>query len=96
MEAVQRRVVSRTPRRQQGAQETLVVVRDRDRAQAQVVKGADALSTAAPETPLGAWARVAQAAHRMEACRQRSTSAAGLADSEGRHGTGWQQHQTRA
>jgi hypothetical protein len=94
MEAVKRRVVSRTHRRQQGAQETLVVVRDRDRDQAQVVKVDDSLSNAAPETPLGACARVAKAAQRMEACLQRSKSEAGLADEEGRHWPGWQQQQT--
>src|SRR5713226_7600919 len=52
------------------------------------------LSHAAPETPLWACARVAKAAHRLEACLQRSTSEAGLADDEVRHGTGWQQHPT--
>jgi DDE superfamily endonuclease len=92
VEAVQSRVVSRTPRRQQGAPETVVVLRYRDRDQAQVVKVDDDLSNAAPATPLGAWARVAQAAHRIEAWLQRSKSAAGWADDEGRHGTGWQQH----
>ena len=94
VEAVQSRVVSRTHRRQPGDPETLVVRRYRDRDQAQVVQGDDDLSTAAPETPLGACARVAKAAQRIEACLQRSQSAAGLADDEGRHGTGWQQHQT--
>ena len=44
-----------------------------------------------PETPL---ARVAQAAHRLAACLQRSKSAAGLADAEVRHGTGWHHHHT--
>ena len=38
VEAVKRRVVSRTHRRQQGDPETLVVLRYRDRDQAQVVK----------------------------------------------------------
>jgi SRSO17 transposase len=52
------------------------------------------LSNAAPETLLGACARVAKAAHRLEACLQRSTSEAGVADEEGRHWTGWQQPQT--
>ena len=94
VEAVKRRVVSRTHRRQQGAQETLVVIRSRDRDQAQVVKVDYSLSNAAPETPLGACARVAKAAHRMEECLQRSKSEAGLADDEVRHGTGWQHHQT--
>ena len=52
VEAVKRRVVSRTHRRQQGAQETLVVIRYRDRDQEQVVKVDYYLSNAAPETPL--------------------------------------------
>ncbi len=94
VEAVKRRVVSRTHRRQQGDQETLVVIRSRDRDQAQVVQGDYSLSNAAPETPLGALTRVATAAHRMEACLQRSTSEAGVADYEVRHWTGWQQHHT--
>ena len=94
VEAVKRRGVSRTPRRQQGDQETLVVLRDRDRDQAQVVKVDYSLSTAASETPLGAFARGAKAEHRSEECLQRSKSEAGLADYEGRHWTGWQHHPT--
>jgi SRSO17 transposase len=94
IEAVKRRVVSRTHRRQQGAQETLVVIRYRDRDQAQVVKVDYYLSNAAPETPLGEFARVAKAEHRIEECLQRSKSEAGLSDYEVRHWTGWQQHQT--
>jgi len=39
-------------------------------------------------------ARVAKAEHRIEECMQRSKSEAGWADYEGRHWTGWQQHQT--
>jgi len=93
-DAVQRRVVSRTHRRQQGDEDMVVVRRDRDRDNQQVVKGDFSLSNAAPETPLGACARVAKAAQRIEACLQRSKSEAGVADDEGRHGTGWQQHQT--
>jgi len=94
VEAVKRRVVARTHRRQQGAPETWVVLRDRDRAQAQVVKVDDSLSHAAPETPLGECARVAKAEHRIEAWLQRSKSEAGLADYEVRHWTGWQPQQT--
>jgi len=66
VEAVQRRVVSRTPRRQQGAEETLVVIRYRDREQQEVVKVDYYLSNALPETPLGEFARVAKAEHRIE------------------------------
>ena len=94
VEAVKRRVVARTHRRQQGDQETLVVIRSRDRDQAQVVQVDYYLSNAAPETPLGECARVAKAEHRIEACLQRSKSEAGLADYEVRNWTGWQQHQT--
>lgn len=94
VEAVKRRVVSRTHRRQQGSQETLVVLRSRDRDQAQVVKVDYYLSNAAPETPLGEFARVAKAEHRIEECLQRSKSEAGLADYEVRNWTGWHHHQT--
>jgi SRSO17 transposase len=94
VEAVKRRVVSRTHRRQQGSQETLVGLRSRDRDQAQVVKVDYYLSNAAPETPLGEFARVAKAEQRIEECLQRSKSEAGLSDYEVRHWTGWQQHQT--
>lgn len=94
VEIVTRRVVSRTHRRQQGDEELLVVIRSRDRDQAQVVQVDYYLSNAAPETPLGELARVAKAAHRIEECIQRSKSEAGLADYEVRHWTGWQHHQT--
>src|SRR6266852_3402926 len=94
VEVVTRRVVSRTPRRQQGDEELLVVIRSRDRDQEQVVQVDYYLSNAAPATPLGELARVAQAAHRIEECIQRSKSEAGLADDEVRHWTGWQHHQT--
>ena len=94
VETVKRRVVSRTHRRQQGDEERLVVIRDRDRDNQQVVPVDDSLSNAVPETPLGECARVAKAEHRIEACLQSSKSAAGLADDAGRHWTGWQQHHT--
>ena len=94
MEALKRRVGSRPHRRQQGAQETLGVIRSRDRDHEQVVKVDDSLAKAAPETPLGACARVATAAHRLAACLQRSQSEAGVSDDEVRHWTGWQHHQT--
>ena len=94
VEAVKRRVVARTHRRQQGDQETLVVLRYRDRDQGQVVKVDYYLSNAASETPLGEFARVAKAEHRIEECLQRSKSEAGLADYEVRYWTGWQHHQT--
>ena len=94
VEVVKRRVVLRTHRRQQGHEEMVVVMRSRDRDNQQVVKVDYALSNAAPATPLWQCARVAKADHRIEDCRQRSKSEAGLAADEVRHWTGWQQHQT--
>jgi hypothetical protein len=94
VEAVKRRVVARNHRRQPGDEERLVVIRDRDRDNQQVVKVDSSLSNAVPETPLGELARVAKAEQRIEACLQRSKSEAGLADYAGRNWTGWQQHQT--
>lgn len=94
VDVVKRRVASRTHRRQQGDEETLVVIRYRDRDQEQVVKVDYYLSNAAPETPLEEFARVAKAEHRIEECLQRSKSEAGLSDYEVRHWTGWHHHQT--
>jgi SRSO17 transposase len=94
VEAVKRRVVSRTHRRQQGDEEMLVVLRYRDRDNQQVIKVDYYLSNAVPATPLWEFARVAKAEHRIEECLQRSKSEAGLADYEVRHWTGWQHHQT--
>jgi SRSO17 transposase len=94
VDVIKRRVVARTHRRQPGHEEMVVVRRSRDRDHQQVVKVDDDLSNAEPKTPLGEFARVATAEHRLEACLQRSQSEAGLADYEVRHGTGWHQHQT--
>ena len=52
------------------------------------------LSNGTAQTSLATLARVAKAAQRIEACLQRSTSEAGLADYEVRHWTGWHHHQT--
>jgi len=94
VDVVKRRVVARTPRRQQGDVELFVVLRYRDRDNQQVVKVDFYLSNAAPETPLGQLARVAKAEHRIEECLQRSKSETGLADYEVRNWTGWHHHQT--
>jgi SRSO17 transposase len=94
VEAVKRRVVSRTHRRQQGDEELLTVIRYRDRDQDAVVKVDYYLSNAVPETALEELARVAKAEHRIEECLQRSKSEAGLGDYEVRNWTGWQHHQT--
>ncbi|MEK7248672.1 MAG: Gfo/Idh/MocA family oxidoreductase, partial [Chloroflexota bacterium] len=67
VDVVKRRVVSRTPKRQQGHEEMVVVMRYRDRDKQEVVKVDYSLSNAVPETPLGELARVAKAEHRIEA-----------------------------
>jgi DDE superfamily endonuclease len=95
-EVVNRRGVSRPPRRPPGAEALVGVIRSRDRDHPQGVQVDDALATAAPETPQGALARVAPAAQRIAAGRQRSKRDAGWADEAGRHGTGWQQQHTLA
>jgi hypothetical protein len=94
VEAVKRRVVARTHRRQQGEEETWVGRRSRHRDQPEGGQVDYSRSKAVPETPLGEGARVAKAAQRMEECLQRSQSAAGLAASAGRPWRGWQQQQT--
>ena len=94
VEMVKRRVVARTPRRQQGHEELFGVRRYRDRDHQQVVQVDVYLATAAPGTPLGQLARVAKADQRIAACLQRSKSEAGFADDEVRHWTGWHHHQT--
>jgi len=94
VDLVKRRVVARTPQRQEGHAEMLVVSRYRERDSHKVVKVDFYLSNAQPETPLAAFARVAKAEHRIEECLQRSKSEAGLADYEVRNWTGWHHHQT--
>jgi len=94
VELVKRRVVARTPQRQEGHEETVVVVRYRDRDRQEVVTIDFYLSNGPAQTSLATFARVAKAAHRIEECLQRSKSEAGLADYEVRHWTGWHHHQT--
>lgn len=86
--SVTRRVVSRPPRRPPGDEAWGARRRSRDRAQDPGVHVDAARSTAVPATPRGALARVAQAAQRLAACRQRRTRAAGVAAEAGRPGTG--------
>jgi hypothetical protein len=93
---VQRRVGARTPQRQEGPEETVVVVQSRDRDRQEVVPVDFSLANGTAQTSLAACARVAKAAQRMEACLQPSKSDAGLADAAGRHGTGWHHHHTLA
>jgi SRSO17 transposase len=94
VDLVKRRVVARTPQRQEGHEETLVVIRYRARDTDQVVKVDFYLSNETVETELAAFARVAKAEHRIEECLQRSKSEAGLADYEVRNWLGWHHHQT--
>lgn len=94
VDLVKRRVVARTPQRLAGHEETMVVIRYRERDTAQVVKIDFYLSNGAAEIALAAFARVAKAEHRIEECLQRSKSEAGLADYEVRNWTGWHHHQT--
>jgi len=94
VDLVKRRVVARTPQRQEGHEETMVVIRYRERDTERVVKVDLYLSNGTSETALAAFARVAKAEHRIEECLQRSKSEAGLADYEVRHWTGWHHHQT--
>jgi len=89
-------VVARTPQRQEGHEEILVVIRYRARDTDRVVNVDGYLSHGAAATALATCARVATAEHRMEACLQRSKREAGLADDAGRHWTGWHQQHTRS
>jgi len=73
-----------------------VVIRDRDRDNPPGVQGDASLSHAVPGTSLGAWARVATAEQRSDACLQSSKSAAGLADDAGRQWTDWHHQHPRA
>jgi SRSO17 transposase len=94
VEAIKRRVVGRTHRRQEGHPEILVILRYRDRDNTKVVKTDYYLSNASADTSLEQFTRVAKAEHRIEECIQRSKSEAGLADYEVRNWKGWHHHQT--
>jgi SRSO17 transposase len=91
---VKRRVAARTPQRQEGHEETVVVVRYWDRDRQEVVKVDFYLSNGTAQTSLATLAGVAKAEHRIEECLQRSKSEAGLADYEVRNWMGWHHHQT--
>jgi len=93
VEAIKRRVVARTEKRQQGHEEVLVVIRYRDRDNNEVVKTDYYLSNATADTELAEFTRAAKAEHRIEECIQRAKSEAGLADYEVRNWKGWHHHQ---
>lgn len=92
IEIVKCRVQAKADRRRVGPDEVLVVIRLRDEQGA--VKHDYYLSSAAPETELTEFARVAKAEHRIEDCLKRGKSEAGLADYEVRSWSGWYHHQT--
>jgi SRSO17 transposase len=94
VEVVKCRVVARGTKRQEGHEETLVVIRYRDRDDDEIVKVDYYLSNAPADTSLTEFARVAKAEHRIEECLQRAKSEAGLADYQCRHWLGWHRHQT--
>jgi SRSO17 transposase len=91
VEALKRRV--QTGRGRNTADETLVIVRYRDRDCA-VVKTDYYLGYARQEVSLREFCRVAKAQHRVEECIQRAKGQAGLADYEVRNWVGWHHHQT--
>jgi len=94
VDSVKRRGAARTPQRQEGHEETVVVMRYRDRDRQEVVKVDLYLSNGTAQTSLATLAGVAKAEHRIEECLQRSKSEAGLADYAVRNWTGWHHHQT--
>jgi SRSO17 transposase len=94
VEMVKRQVVARAPKRKEGHEEVLVVIRYRDRDDDRVVKTDYYLSDAEAETALAEFARVAKAEHRIEECLRRAKRETGLADYQVRNWVGWQHHQT--
>lgn len=93
VEAMKRQVIARTDKGQEGHEETLVVIRYKDRDDRQVVKTDYHLSNGMFDTELSDFVMAAKAEHRVEECIQRSKSEAGLADYEVRTWRGWHHHQ---
>lgn len=93
VEVVKRRVVARTDKRQEGHEETLVVIRFRDRDNRQILQTDYNLSNANSDVDVAEFARVAKAEHHIEECIGRAKSEAGLADYEVRNWKGWHHHQ---
>jgi SRSO17 transposase len=94
VEAVKCPVVGRDDKGREGHEETLVVIRYKDRDDRHVVKTDYYLSNGTFETELTEFVRVAKAEHRIEECIRRGKSEAGLADYEVRTWRGWHHHQT--
>ncbi len=93
VEAMKRPVETGVRGRPTVAEETLVVVRYRDRDSA-VVKTDYYLSNADAATPLAEFCRAAKAEHRIEECIQGAKGEAGIADYEVRNWTDSHHHQT--
>ena len=74
-------------------QETLVVIRYRDRDNG-IAKHDYYMSNASRGTTHVEFGRVSKAAHRVEECFDRGKGEAGMADYEVRNWVGWQHHQT--
>jgi SRSO17 transposase len=91
VDIVKRRVMAKIDR-QVGPEETLVVIRWVD--EEGRVKHDYHLSNGSAETPLKEFARVADAAHRIEQCIKRGKSEAGMADYQVRTWLGWHHHIT--
>jgi SRSO17 transposase len=92
IEAIKRRVQARTATGGTGPEELLSVTRERQ--SDKTYKLDYYLSNAARETSLEELARVAKAAHRIEACLERAKGEAGLADYQVRNWIAWHHHQT--
>ena len=92
VEMVKRRVQAKTEGCRVGAEEVLVVIRQRD--EQGTIKHDYYLSNAPATTELSEFARVAKAEHRIEDCIKRGKSETGLADYEVRSWAGWYHHQT--
>jgi len=95
VQALKRRVSTGQRARPTAADETLVVIRYRDR-DCQIVKTDYYLSNGEEHVSLAEYCRVAKAEHRIEECFQRSKSQTGLGDYEVRNWAGWHHHQTLA
>jgi SRSO17 transposase len=94
VEVVKCRVHARTPTGGTGPEEILFVTRERQ--SNGTFKHDYYLSNADPGVPLKELARVAKAAHRIEACFRRAKGEAGLGDYQVRTWTAWHHHQTLA
>lgn len=92
IEVTLRRVQARTPTGGTGPDELLFITRERQ--SDGTLKHDYYLSNAAANTPLGEFARVAKAEHRIEECFHRGKSEAGLGDYQVRNWIGWHHHQT--